>query len=84
MYFEKIPHENREIIMLLLMTSLAKERETTVKKFLCYVCHIGKFMKWLYEMENHVMNCYSPSVGIVVNVFVRRQNVKPYFSHTNW
>ena len=39
MYFEKIPRENRpesgralrDIIILLLMTSLAKERETAVK-----------------------------------------------------
>ena len=38
MYFEKIPRENRlkrgalcDVIMLLLMMSLAKERETAVK-----------------------------------------------------
>ena len=47
----------RDIIMLLHMMSLAKERETAVKKIevLCNVCHIGKFMKWLYERENHVI-----------------------------
>ena len=33
-----------DVIMLLLMTSLAKKRETCVK-VLCYVCLIGKFMK---------------------------------------
>ena len=36
------------------MTSLAKEAETAVK-VLFNVCHIGKFMKWLYERENHVI-----------------------------
>ena len=41
MYFEKIPRENRpeasalrDVIMLLLMTSLAKERETAVKSIM--------------------------------------------------
>ena len=46
---------SRNVIMLLLMTSLAKERETAVK-VLCNVCHIEIFMKWLYERENHVIN----------------------------
>ena len=45
----------RDVIMLLFMTSLAKERETAVKSVM-YECHIGKFMKWLYERENHVIN----------------------------
>ena len=44
----------RDVIMLLLMTSLAKERETAVK-VLCNVCHIVKFMKWLYERGNNVI-----------------------------
>ena len=47
-----------DVIMLLLMTSLAKERETAVKS-VCNVCHIGKFMKWLYERENHVINIFT-------------------------
>ena len=58
MYIEKISCENRlkhralrNIIMLLLMTSLAKERETGVN-----ACLVGKFMKWLYERANHVIN----------------------------
>ena len=25
------------------------------KKLLCNVCHIGKFMKWLFKRENHVL-----------------------------
>ena len=45
----------RDIIMLLLMTSLAKTRETGVK-VLCNVCLIGKFMKWLYVRAIHVIN----------------------------
>ena len=45
----------RDVTMLLLMTSLAKEREIAVK-VLYNDCHIGKFIKWLYEWDKHVIN----------------------------
>ena len=62
MYFEKIPRENRPEVSCFAgrhndpsYNVTAKETRNWCKK--CYVtCLIGKFMKWLYERGNHVIN----------------------------
>ena len=56
----------RDVIMVLLMTSLAKQRETAVKS---NVCRIGKFMRWLYERKNQVINKNIERVLIDVNIY---------------
>ena len=62
MYFEKIPRKNRPEALCFTRRHNASIYDVTGKgaqtavKVLCNVCHIGKFMKWLYERDNHVIN----------------------------
>ena len=64
MYFEKIPRENRPEASCFTRRHNAPSYDVTGKgarncSKKCYVtCHIGKFMKWLYERENHVINIF--------------------------
>ena len=38
------------------MKSLAKKSVKLVLEVLCNVCLIGKFMRWLYERANHIID----------------------------
>ena len=62
MYFEKIPREKHPEASCFTRRHnapsydvIGKEAPKLVQKVLCNVCLIGKFMKWLYERANHVI-----------------------------
>ena len=65
----------RDVIILLLMTSLAKKRETGVK-VLCNVCLIRKFMKWVYESANHVIK----KILLYINIFLYKTFYQKHYS----